>query len=130
MDLVTFTEGIQSIHVQESGASPVDTTPSKPFVPLGESVVQHTEALFTPHSTNRDILRSLLIPASHEGVDPNEYDALSSTTLAALLNMKPHSTDQKDSAFLRTLKRALDVLDSLEQDRQLLKSNLTALEKV
>ncbi len=130
MDLVTFTEGIQSIRIQDVNANTVDTSTSRPFVPLGESIIKHTEKLFSQQSSNQELLLSFLVPISHQGIDPNDYDTASTTTLSALTELKQRTSTTTDPVFHRTLKLALNVLTSLEQDRQLLKSNLTALEKV
>ena len=133
MDLVTFTEGVQSIRIQHAEAPPADGT-AKHFVPLGESVVQHTETLFSRQSTNQELLRSLIAPAANTSVDPNEFEAMAATTYATLVALERQAATLAESGeqnkHQHILQKALSVLNALNEDRRVLQNHLSALEKV
>lgn len=144
MDLLTFTEGIQSVHLQESDVAKVHSSESKRFVPLGDSVIRHTEALFSTQHAGQNILKSLIEPTHRTSFDPSDYDMQASATYEFLVDFKHqlalqtekktiYSMNQmapKPQLTMETLQQALTVLNSLQKDRQLLRMNQVALEKV
>ncbi|MDG9672078.1 hypothetical protein ONV78_30370 [Hahella sp. CR1] len=132
MDLVTFTEGVQSIRVHDNDVQDASTTanaPSRPFVPRGESVVQHTEKLFLRHATSQEMLRTLIGPSGAAGVDPQDFDDVAASTQSALTALEQEAEAISDPEFRQTLQSAVAILNALYEDRQLLRSNLSALEK-
>lgn len=130
MDLVTFADGIQSIQIKKQDDTPAGNTASRPFVPMGESVVQHTETLFAARGSEKDALRALISPPHRAGIDPNEFQAAAAGTFATLTALTRENATDADPAYHRTLQQALAVLNGLQEDRQLLQSYLTSLEKV
>ncbi|WP_020408636.1 hypothetical protein [Hahella ganghwensis] len=129
MDLITFTEGVQSIRIQENDRTAKETS-SRAFVPRGESVIQHTEKLFIRESSNQELLRTLIIPNKVTGTDPILFDTMAVSTQATLKHLTQLAEADTDPAYLQALNRAQTVLDALNEDRRLLQSNLAALEKI
>jgi hypothetical protein len=130
MDLITFTDGIQSIQIQDSDYPSVSTKTSERFVPLGQSVVQYTDNLFVAKHSNPELLRDLIAPTAKAGVEPNEFESVAISTMAALTALSLASNAEANESYRGTVQRALDVLNALQHDRQLLQSNLAALARV
>ncbi|WLQ16264.1 hypothetical protein O5O45_10085 [Hahella aquimaris] len=133
MDLVTFTEGVQSVRVHDTHDNPAQdagaNAPSRSFVPRGESVVQHTEKLFLRHATSQEMLRALIGSSGAAGVDPQDFDDLAASTQSTLAALEQEAEASSDPEFRQTLQSAVAILNALYEDRQWLRSNLSALEK-
>jgi len=130
MELVTFTEGVQNIRTQRDTHVQVETPSSRAFVPKGESVVQHTEKLFVGQASNEALLDTLMASENAIGMDPTEFDAMGFMVEASLTNLEKQSGTMFDVTEQQTIAAAVTVLNALIEDRMLLQTNLTALEKV
>ena len=126
MDLVTFSEGVQSIRIQEQENSTETTVPARPFVPRGEPVVRHTEALFQAYATNEESLRNFMTLPDVVPVEPWAFDDIGVATFTALTQQ---IAPVNDAQWEHTLRDALAILQALADDRKTLLVNLGALEK-
>lgn len=128
MELITFSEGIQSIQTGVAD-KPASFSPGEAsFAPMGESVVRHTDALFGAQSDTAGLLGQIA-HISRAGFSPVEFEAMADQTLSSLSNILQRASDHED-ALKAALIAAAEVIENLNEDQRLLKQNLSALERI
>jgi hypothetical protein len=120
-----FNVGINTI--QPSGLRETSTPETKPFIPLGHSIVQHTEKLFSNKKSNIEQLAQLIKPDIDDCLDPGTFNSLTYSTMKAITQGLKAEKNHTNNEEIIELEAAVSVITELYHDQNMLKKYLAVL---
>lgn len=130
MDLITFNQGIEGIQPYDTEQHSPQLPKEPSFVPLGQSIEQHTQTLFNNDSLNSERFSSLANPDTYLSVDADRFTDLIRDTLATLQSTVQSPSPPDNPRELVIFHQAITVMAELSSDRELLLTHLHALNRV
>jgi hypothetical protein len=130
MELIKFKRGIDHINYVDTVEDDTKNTVKIPFIPLGHSIVKHTDTLFLPKNSNSKKLVQLIESDDDESLDPGSFQALTYSTMKAIEALMATKDEEPDSETNEVYKQATAVIRSLSDDQNLLNDYWRALTSV
>jgi len=130
MDLITFNKGIEGVQPLDHNYSQPQLPQEKSFIPLGQSIEQHTGTLFDNESLNSERLNALAEPETRMSIDSDTFSDLIRDTLTSVNSIAKTRMMESGQQEKITFQQAIKVIGDLDADRQLLLTHLQALNRV